>query len=82
MVFLNVTRGRVVTINRYYVCCMAYVYDLPKVFLALLETEDRERVAVWSLETLSTLWPRSVDSAFKMKMHHQQQQLGVERQLC
>ncbi len=63
MVFLNVTRGRVVTSNRYYVCCMAYVYDLPKVFLALLETEDRERVAAWSsLEALLILWLRSIIS--------------------
>jgi hypothetical protein len=42
-------RGKVVTSNRYYVCFMTYVHDLPKVFLALmLETEDRERVAAWS----------------------------------
>jgi len=52
------------------------MHDLPKVFLALLEAEDRERVAAWSLETLLTLWLRSINSAFKMKMHHQQRSIG------
>ena len=83
MVFLSVTRGRVVTSNRYYVCCTTYMHDLPKVFLALLETEDRERVAAWSsLEALLILWLRSINSGFKMKMHHQHSgRLGVERTL-
>jgi hypothetical protein len=57
MVFSSMMRGKVVTSNRYYVCCMTYMHDLPKVFLALLEAEDRERVAVElgdSLDSLAT----------------------------